>query len=37
VLRKAETALLLWNPGQPSTSDLVEAFSFLGTREPTRP
>jgi nucleotide-binding universal stress UspA family protein len=37
VLRKAETALLLWNPGQPSTSDLVEAFSFLGTRERTRP
>ncbi|HJR51344.1 MAG TPA: universal stress protein [Gemmatimonadales bacterium] len=37
VLRKAETALLLWNPGQPSTPDLVEAFSFLGTREPTRP
>jgi nucleotide-binding universal stress UspA family protein len=37
VLRKAETALLLWNPGQPSTPDLVEAFSFLGTRAPTRP
>jgi nucleotide-binding universal stress UspA family protein len=37
VFRKAETALLLWNPGQPSTPDLVEAFSFLGTREPTKP
>jgi nucleotide-binding universal stress UspA family protein len=37
VLRKAETALLLWNPGQPSVPDLVEAFSFLGTREPTQP
>ena len=37
VLWKAETALLLWNPGQPSTRDLVEAFSFLGTRAPTRP
>jgi nucleotide-binding universal stress UspA family protein len=36
VLRRAETALLLWNPGQPSTPDLVEAFSFLGTRAPTR-
>jgi nucleotide-binding universal stress UspA family protein len=35
VLRRAETALLLWNPGQPSTPDLIEAFSFLGTREPT--
>jgi hypothetical protein len=37
VLRNAETALLLWNPGQPSTPALVEAFGFLGTREPTRP
>jgi nucleotide-binding universal stress UspA family protein len=36
VLRKAETALLLWNPGQPSAVGVVEAFSFLGTREPTR-
>jgi nucleotide-binding universal stress UspA family protein len=37
VLRKADTALLLWNPGQPATPDLVEAFGFLGTREPIRP
>lgn len=37
VLRNAGTALLLWNPGQPSTPDLVEAFNFLGTREPTQP
>jgi nucleotide-binding universal stress UspA family protein len=37
LLRKAETALLLWNPGQPSTPKLVEAFAFLGTREPIQP
>jgi nucleotide-binding universal stress UspA family protein len=37
VLQAAETALLLWNPGQPSTPDLVEAFSFLGTRAPSQP
>ena len=37
VVRRAETALLVWNPGPPSTPDLVEAFAFLGTRVPRRP